>query len=459
MLRRLSMNCSTTQKRLCGEEDCQTCYDRSFATHPRAVDWSPSNELKPNQVLRNSNKKYKFNCTDCGHELEMIVNNVAKGQWCKYCNSDGLCEDMSCEFCFKKSFASHPMAEAWSNQNEIQPRNILRNADKKFSFDCHTCKHTFQTVLYSVSRGTACPYCTNQQLCMEEKCNTCFNKSCASHEIAEAWSLTNKLQPRQVFLQSNKKINFICRRCNHEYNTQVHHFVHRNGSCPYCSNKYLCDKEDCKSCFQKSFASHPRVNCWSEKNEKDPRQIFKGSDTTCIFNCDECKSEFSSKAYNVLTGYWCPYCKKKTEAKVLKFLSTQEGDWKSQLRFNWCRYSKTGNGMPIDFGSMEKKIMIEVDGVQHFTQVSNWNTPDEIQEKDVEKIIACNKNGYHIIHISQEDVWNDVYDWKQVLQMEMNELQEKEDPECIFISKKEIYAEHLSKLDGSVAYKMVQPSS
>jgi very-short-patch-repair endonuclease len=115
--------------------------------------------------------------------------------------------------------------------------------------------------------------------------------------------------------------------------------------------------------------------------------------------------------------------------------------------------------MPIDFGSMEKKIMIEVDGVQHFTQVSNWNTPDEVQEKDVEKILACIKNGYHIIHISQEDIWNDVYDWKQVLQMEMKELQENEDPQCIFISKNNIYEEHLSKLDGSIAYKMVQPSS
>lgn len=452
------MNCSTTQKRLCGKEECKMCYDRSFATHPRALEWSPSNELQPIHVLRNSNKKYKFDCAECGHELEMAIHNVAKGQWCKYCNSDGLCEDDSCEFCFNKSFASHPMAIAWSNQNEVQPRSVLRGADKKFSFDCHECNHTYQTILYSVSRGTTCPYCTNQKLCRDESCNTCFNKSCASHEIVEAWSPMNTLHPRHVFLQSNKKMDFICRRCNHEYTTQIHHYINRNGSCPYCANKYLCDNEDCTSCFQKSFASHPRVNCWSEKNKLLPRRVFKGSESTCIFNCEDCKSEFSSRAYNVLTGYWCPYCKKKTEAKVLQFLSTQEGNWKSQLRFDWCRYSKTGNGMPIDFGSIEKKIMIEVDGVQHFKQVSNWNAPDEVQEKDTEKIVACIKNGYHLIHISQEDIWNDVYDWKKVIQTEMDILQEKDNPQCIFISKKDIYHAHFSKLDSSLSYKMVQPS-
>ena len=50
--------CNLSQKKLCGSESCNTCYSRSFATHPRSTFWSVSNELKPFQVILNSNKKY-----------------------------------------------------------------------------------------------------------------------------------------------------------------------------------------------------------------------------------------------------------------------------------------------------------------------------------------------------------------------------------------------------------------
>jgi 5-formyltetrahydrofolate cyclo-ligase len=170
--------CSPTSKKLCGE--CSTCYNRSFATHPRAVYWSSKNELEPKQVLKNSNKKYLFDCPDCEHELEMMVKNVNIGQWCKYCNSDGLC-DKDCEFCYKKSFASHPMAIYWSSKNEINPRNILKRSDKKAWFDCNKCKHEFECRLFSITTDEHCIYCSNQKLC--KNCEYCFKKSCASHEM------------------------------------------------------------------------------------------------------------------------------------------------------------------------------------------------------------------------------------------------------------------------------------
>jgi very-short-patch-repair endonuclease len=444
--------CNLSQKKLCGSEECDTCYSRSFATHSRASFWSLSNKLKPHEVLLNSNKKYLFDCNDCGHQLEMVLKNVAFGQWCKYCNSDGLCENNSCEFCYKKSFASHPMASRWSPNNDITPRQILRGSDKKFWFDCVDCGHSFQSVLYSISRGTKCPFCTSQQLCDKDDCKLCFDKSCASHEISKAWSSENEIQPRQMFLQSNKKIKFICLKCDHLYETHIQHYINRKGSCPYCSNKYLCDKDECSLCFNKSFASHPQIHCWSNKNHINPRMIFKGSETRCIFDCDKCNSEFESRAYNILTGYWCPFCRKKTEAKVSSFLKLIDGDWKAQLRFDWCKFSSTGNIMPFDFGSSSKKILIEIDGAQHFTQIANWDSPELVCTKDIEKIYACISNGYSIIHISQEDIWKEIYDWKKILLDEINRLETVENNQCSFISKNNIYSSHISKLDASINY-------
>lgn len=448
--------CNLSQKKLCGSEECDMCYSRSFATHPRASCWSTSNKLKPYQVIRNSNKKYLFDCNECDHELEMVLNNVASGQWCKYCNSDGLCENDLCDFCYKKSFASQPMASSWSSINNMNPRQILRGSDKRIWFDCSDCGHSFQSRLFTIINEKHCPYCTNQQLCDKDECKICFDKSCASHEISKAWSHENELQPRQMFLQSNKKMKFTCLRCDHRYETTIQHYINRNGSCPYCSNKYLCDKDDCSSCFNKSFASHPQIHCWSKKNGVNPRMVFKGSEIRCIFDCDKCNSEFESRAYNVLTGYWCPFCKKKTEAKVSSFLKTIEGDWKTQLRFDWCKFSSTGNIMPFDFGSNSKKILIEIDGAQHFTQVAKWDSPELVCTKDVEKINLSISNDYSIIHISQEDIWKDAYNWKQILLDEINRLETAENKQCSFISKTNLYKTHISKLDQSIHYNIVE---
>jgi len=431
--------CSLRSTKLCGE--CSNCYDRSFATHPNAIHWSSKNEINPRNILKNSNKKYLFDCPDCKHELEMMVKNVNIGQWCKYCNSDGIC-DKDCEFCFKKSFASHPMAIYWSSKNEINPRNISKRSDKKAWFDCNKCNHEFESALYSISRGTDCPYCSSQKLCND--CEYCFKKSCASHEMNEAWSSLNELISRDIFLQSNKKIIFNCIRCSHQYETTPNHYYNRNGSCPYCANQRLCN--DCTSCHDKSFASHPLVNCWSSKNKVTSRSVFKGSEKKYWFDCDICSSEFESKMYNVLSGYWCPYCKKKTEAKVLKLLKC-----KTQLRFDWCRYSKTNNIMPFDFGV--DNVLIEVDGDQHFNQVSNWDSPESVQLKDIEKINHCLKNGYSIIHIYQKDIWDDSYDWSKILKEQIELLQTER--KAVFISMKSIYSKHIEQVECK--YEIINP--
>ena len=114
----------------------------------------------------------------------MILKNVNMGQWCKYCNSDGLCDAEDCLFCFQKSFAAHPMAESWSAKNEKTARQVLRNSDKKCWFMCKDCEHEFEVKLCSIQKDTHCIYCANQKLCDSDDCKVCFEKSCASDTIA-----------------------------------------------------------------------------------------------------------------------------------------------------------------------------------------------------------------------------------------------------------------------------------
>ena len=450
--------CSPVSKKLCGSLVCDVCMPRSFASHARVSEWSAKNPTGPEVVFMNSNKKYLFDCKECGHELEIPLNRIGSGGWCAYCNRGKLCPSESCDFCVQRSMASHPMGTMWSERNKLSAREVSKGNDSKFWFRCVDCDHEYDVVPYSMKEGKHCPFCTNQKLC-DEDCKRCYEKSCESHErMREEWSVTNEKRPRQVFLQSNKKVTFHCGVCEHSYDTKPNHYYRNNGCCGYCANQRLCEAENCNVCFNKSFASHPRMACWSQKNTLDPRMTFKGAEKRAIFDCDVCHNEFDSLLYNILTGYWCNSCRLRTESKVLKHLREVYPQSKRQLRYDWCRFSKTNNIMPFDFGLEEEKILIELDGIQHFEQVSNWDHPDNVKAKDVEKIKKAIETGYSVIHIFQPEVWKDIYDWKKMLNEQVERLKERvgETAQCVFISQKDIYGEHIKGVEGTVECERIQ---
>ena len=92
------------------------------------------------------------------------------------------------------------------------------------------------------------------------------------------------------------------------------------------------------------------------------------------------------------------------EKLKLKYSSTQHN-----FRVDWCKKIRC---LPFDFCIEERKIIIELDGAQHFKQIMNWKTPKEQFENDKYKEKCANNNGYSIIRLLQEDVLNDKYDWK-----------------------------------------------
>ncbi len=114
--------------------------------------------------------------------------------------------------------------------------------------------------------------------------------------------------------------------------------------------------------------------------------------------------------------------------------------------------------MPIDFEWVSKKICMELDGIQHFEQVSNWKSPDNVQAKDIEKIHKTVQQGYVMIHLFQKEVWEDSYDWKKVLHDVVNECVANPTPRCIFISQSpERYQSHREKLDKSIPIQLIHP--
>ena len=388
-------------------------FDRSFASSPKAEFWSDRNEKKPRDVFKNSHKKFWFNCGDCKHTFDIRLGDVTnKNNWCPYCANRKLCEE-DCVRCFEKTFANHPKAEFWDySKNEKKPRDVFKSSHKKFWFICGECKHSFYTCLNDVTNGYWCPYCTNRKLCKED-CTQCFEKSFASHPKAEFWSDRNEKKPEEMFKNSNKKFWFNCGDCKHSFDTRLGDVT--NGYwCPYCANppKRLC-KEDCVQCFEKSFASHPKAEFWSDRNDKKPRNVFKNSGTKFWFDCGDNHS-FDTRLDSITNSYsWCPMCKNKTEKMFLKwFKNNYEHVINHQAKYDWCKNKRR---LPFDFSVESLKLIIEIDGPQHYRQISNWQSPEITQERDDYKELLALENGYIVVRILQEDIFKNVIGWENEL--------------------------------------------
>ena len=130
---------------------------------------------------------------------------------------------------------------------------------------------------------------------------------------------------------------------------------------------------------------------------------------------------------------WCPHCKHKTEAKFYAWCLTQPwiASVKRQAKYKWCKGNtyymtskRTGKicehrrFLPFDFRittSKDDTFIVEIDGPQHFQQVSNWKTPFENQLRDAYKTIKAKKNGLKILRLLQEDVLADRTPWREAV--------------------------------------------
>ena len=420
---------------LCDDSNCKICFDKSFASNDKSLFWSNKNELKPRQVFKVSAKKYLFDCSVCKHEFINNPSHVSNGRWCPYCclPQKQLCGKKECSDCYNKSFASHEKANFWSNKNEQKPEFVLKKGDKRIWFNCDKCNHDFETQIKHITKGQWCPYCNSCKLCEDTECLYCFNRSFASHEKSKYWSTKNDILARQVVKGSSQKYWFDCDKCKHDFEKVINAITgERDGWCPYCTNKRMCYSDNCHDCYNKSFASHEKIKYWSPKNTENPRHLFQCNSNRYWFNCDKCNLEFETILYNVKSGYWCPFCVNKTETKFYKIMKELFPSILYQFKTEWC---KNKTYLPFDFCITDSKIIIELDGPQHFTQIMNWKSPEDQKIKDKYKETCANDNGYSTIRIVQSDIFDDTYDWLNELCTSIEEIKNGDEIMNVYLCK------------------------
>ena len=392
----------------------------------------------PWEISKNANQKYLFDCNTCDHEFPGIINHIVNNNvWCPYCSvpTKKLCNDLNCKHCFNRSFASHPKSVFWSNKNVIEPRFIIKNSKIHYIFRCDLCPHDFKASLTNVCNNRWCSYCNGDKLCDNIDCQWCIDRSATTLPKSSDFDVNT----RQIRKYSNKIHAFTCKYCGHSYDKII-----SIDGCKYCSHKELCDDDQCEFCLNNSFASKEESKYWSDKNQYGPSRTIANSKDTIWLKCNVCHQDYPRAAYSK-SG--CPCQKNKTEKKLYDKLLIHYPELKLGFRASWCKNNDTNQVLPFDFILSNDKVIIELDGRQHFEQVMEWASPDDQMKRDIYKMQRANANGFSIIRIIQEDVYHDRNDWLTKLIDSITSIQSRDEICNKFICKNNEYDNMIMKFN------------
>jgi very-short-patch-repair endonuclease len=316
----------------------------------------------------------------------------------------------------------------------IEPQTIAISSHKKYIFNCHVCKHSYEQAPADKTYGQGCPFCSNKQLCYD-RCILCLSKSCDIYE--DIWSDKNEISPKTVFIKSGKKFWFDCHICNHSYE-QTPCDKSQGSGCLYCSNSKLCGFLDCLFCLQKSCYVYK--DTWSVKNITKngiyikPETVSISNGKKFWFQCKKCNHDYLQRPNDkTKKNQGCPRCVNKTETLVADYLE--------ETGINFIIQYKIGSSRKrYDFYLPDHKLIVEVDGEQHFRQVGNWESYEKTLENDIEKMKTSLLNGISVLRIYQPDIWYDKIDWKSCIN---DNLYTRPTPTVAFSSfNLEIYNNH-----------------
>ena len=152
------------------------------------------------------------------------------------------------------------------------------------------------------------------------------------------------------------------------------------------------------------------------------------TEKSCVpIKCKECKDTVeTTNLSNFANGgqLGCD-CHLKSESKVKNFLQKRYGGAKNVKRgkrFEWCKNKQM---LPYDLVIMDLKIIVEVDGPQHFEEVKHFKdlTLEERMERDNFKENKAKENGYCMVRVLQTDVYREENEWREKLLKAIDDVQ------------------------------------
>ncbi len=396
------INCEKNSQSLCKYKNCKRCFDKSIVSFNKINFIHNKSNINLRSIFKNSTLRLLINCNN-GHIWPISIASLYKNTWCPYCAKVA-------KITLKKYKA---VAEFKSGEYFLD--HIPKNT--RLSIEGWKCKegHIWKTSYDNVSGGSWCHYCAgNIRITLEG-----YKKLAVSKE--GEYFLDHIAQTADIPIEGWK-----CKEGHIWKASYVH--IKASSWCPDCSGKSKVIIEKYKE-VAKLKGGEYFINHIPE-SVRTPIEGWK---------CE--KGHIWKTCYNTINqGKWCPYCKNKTIAKLYEYLISLFVVI-SEFRTDWCKNEKF---LPFDFMIEEYKLIIELDGNQHFKDIKYWNSiASEQIQRDLYKSECAIKNNYIILRLYQPDVLNDKIDWKNKILVTIKEIKLDPTPRCIFFAKDmSIYDKH-----------------
>jgi very-short-patch-repair endonuclease/peptidyl-tRNA hydrolase len=355
-------------------------YDKSHMTKKHTFDYVYDCFKKQDcelleKVYKNNKTKMKYIC-NCGNESEITFGHFKRGRRCMKCSGS---EKHTFDYvydCFKK-------------QDCELLEKVYKNNNTKMEYRCN-CGNESEITFGHFKTGRRCMKCSGKEKHTFDYVYECFKKQ--DCELLE-----------KVYKNANTKMEYIC-NCGNDSEITFGNFK-KGVRCSKCSGNE-------KHTFDYVYDYFKEQDC--ELLEK----VYKNNNTKMKYRCN-CGNDSEITFGNFKTGVRCNMCKNKTEKILYEWLKENYKNVIFQAKFEWC---KDKYHLPFDFLLEDYNLLIELDGPQHFEQVSNWVSPEETQKKDVYKMNIALQNSYFIIRVCQHDVFNNTIDWKQLLKEAIEDI-------------------------------------
>lgn len=470
------MSCIEGKKMLCGKSACnyhtQKCvagYEGTMCCRSESIDECKKKGcnqriLKIDCIqekdkynlylisLGSGKAPFEVKCPDCNFVWKPIVSNFTGGiSNCRKCSDkrNGSIRKivLSREQFIQKSIQN-------PNNCTIEygkiPINIILKMDDDVVLHCTIHGDFTQNVKQHYSYEHGCCKCGDERSKMARmKCANIRNISPESivdelrniheqkgYDFSEMLSF---IHANRDTCAGNPKVPYKCSR--HGIQRQLLFDLKRGRGCNICAQEYR--HEQCRYDWNEDWLpklqeKHPNVVFSDDiKWTEDSRQ-----QQTIIAHCKECNTDFDSSINTMLSGNngkggkGCG-CINKTEQKLYEKLSKIYTTLERQYKRDWC---KNIAHLPFDFALEVLGIIIELDGPQHFIQLMKWKSPEETHKRDLYKMQCANENGFSVIRLTQEDVYNDKYDWLSELVASIKKILEENVVQNIYLCKNNEYA-------------------
>ena len=300
------------------------------------------------------------------HTFSLTANSHTNGTGCPKCS--GKYRKNTQEF-IEESIDIHGCKFDYSQVNYI-------NSKTHVNITCNICNWSFPVAPNNHLGGSGCPKCFMPNI--GKTTEEAIDEARAVHGDKYSYE-------KLVYTGVYKPFIIIC-SSHGEYTTDYQHFVTREQGCIKCADRVALTKEEFIERARKVHGDRYSYENVLYTCNKDPVEII----------CSRHGIFLQSPNMHISHANGCPSCKNKTEGRMKEFLTRNFPDIEIIHDKTWTEVY--GKRRP-DFRIPSMKLILEVDGQQHFEQIANWNPVKQIQLIDIWKTLKALQADYSVIRI------------------------------------------------------------